>query len=380
MPDFATRPTTDVPTPAFSPAATAPPIRPRTRRRRWALRSLGIAAAAFGGFVAYLLRDPMPHFVERRSALAGVEAQPPIVDGEYVLQVVRVTGTSGLTVDLTVRHGPGGGGRLPLVLVLGGHRTGRDAVRLLGHTKGAVVAAMSYPFGGSHRPDPLTFVREIPMIRQAFLDTPPAVMLVLDYLLTLPEVDTTRVEAVGVSLGAPFVTIAGALDERIDRVWAIHGSGGSYAPLEVNMRRSIPWAPVRWVAAALANVLAAGPRLAPDEWVAQIAPRPFVMINAMDDRRVPREHVQRLFDAAREPKELIWTTGGHVRSDSAVIAPLVKIVWDRVIADTERAASAGELRRPRGDWPDTRATVARVPAVASVSAPVRPGPPGEHEE
>jgi hypothetical protein len=67
------------------------------------------------------------------------------------------------------------------------------------------------------------------------------------------------------------------------------------------------------------------------------------MINASDDDRMPRDLVLRLYDAAREPKELIWTTGGHVRSDSAVIAPLVKIVWDRVTADTERADSSGNF-------------------------------------
>ncbi|HEX6058613.1 MAG TPA: hypothetical protein VFZ11_06300 [Gemmatimonadaceae bacterium] len=333
----------------------APPRRSRRRR----LAALGIVAAAAAGFGAWLARDPTPHFVERRSTLARVEAQPPIVDGEYRLQVVRLTAENGLSVELTVRHGPGDGERLPVVLILGGHRTGRDAVRLLGHTKGAVVAAMSYPFSGSHRPDPLTFAREIPKIRRAFLDTPPAVMLTLDYLLTLPEVDTTRIEAVGVSLGAPFVTIAGALDERIDRVWAIHGSGGSYAALEVNMRRSIPWAPVRWAAAGIANVIIAGPHLASDRWAGRISPRPFVMINASDDDRMPRELVLQLYDAAREPKELIWTTGGHVRSDSTVIAPLVKIVWDRVTADTERADSAGNF--------------APLPTIGPAIAPVAAG-------
>jgi hypothetical protein len=312
----------------------APPGRPRSVRRRWRRLALGAGAASLLAFasITWLLRDPMPHFVERRSSLAGVEAGAPIVDGDYVLQVVRVTAASGLAVDLTVRRGPSAGGRLPLVLVLGGHRTGKDAVRLLGRTEGAIVAAMSYPYTGDKKPDPLTFVRDIPKIRQAFLDTPPAVMLSLDYLRSLPDVDTTRVEAVGVSLGAPFVTIAGALDDRIHRVWTIHGSGGSYAPLEMNMRRTISFAPLRWAAAALANVIANGPQLAPERWVGRIAPRPFVMINADADERIPRRHVERLYRAAGDPKELIWTHGGHVRSDSATIAPLVRIVWDRVAA------------------------------------------------
>ena len=71
---------------------------------------------------------------------------------------------------------------------------------MLGETPGVVVAALSYPFAGSPRPDALTFLRDIPRIRGAFLDTPPAVMLALDYLLKRSDVDTTRVGAIGVSL------------------------------------------------------------------------------------------------------------------------------------------------------------------------------------
>lgn len=115
-----------------------------------------------------------------------------------------------------------------------------------------MVAAVSYPFTGDPWPDAATFLREIPRIRGAFLDTPPAIMLALDYLLRRPDVDRARVETVGASLGAPFVCIAGALDPRITRVWALHGSGGSYAPLEANMRRTIHLAPVRVLAGALA--------------------------------------------------------------------------------------------------------------------------------
>lgn len=301
-----------------------------SRRRRAAIAS-AIAAASLLASTAWLLRDPSPHFVERRSALAGVLVRTPVVEDGFVLTPVRVAATSGLAVELVVRRAVADSGRrLPLAVVLGGHYTGREAARMLGDTHGVIVAALSYPFSGDPRPDAVTFLLEIPRIRAAFLDTPPALMLALDYLLQMPDVDSSRVEAIGVSLGAPFVCIAGALDPRFTRVWAIHGSGGSYAPLEANMRRTIHFAPLRVAAAAVSNVIIAGPRLDPVRWAPGIAPRPFMMVNASADQRLPRAAVDALYRAASEPKEQIWMSGGHVHADRETIGRLVDIVMARV--------------------------------------------------
>jgi len=279
---------------------------------------------------AYLLRDPLPHFLARRSRLAGVVIGTPYLDRGFQLQQVRLMATSGLSVELTLRRAASDTGHLPLVVILGGHHTGRDAVRLLDDTRGTLVAALSYPFAGDPRPDAATFLREIPAIRAAFLDTPPAIVLALDYLLERPDVDRTKVEAVGVSLGAPFIAIAGAMDTRLTRIWVLHGSGGSFAPLEMNMRRTIPLAPLRYAVAALANVIIDGPRLAPERWVARISPRPFVMVSAEGDERLPRAGVEELYRSAREPKEMIWMPGRHIQADTATVGRLAAIVLARV--------------------------------------------------
>jgi len=300
---------------------------------------LVVALVAFGG---YLLRDPLPHFVERRSHLASVEPGESLDSAGYRLTTARVVATSGLAVELTVRRPLADSGRLPLAVILGGHYGSRRAMRFLGETPGVMVATLSYPYTGDPRPDALTFLRDIPRIRGAFLDTPPAVMLALDYLTSLPDVDPEHVEAVGVSLGAPFMCIAGALDPRFARVWVLHGSGGSYVPLEANMKRNIPFAPLRVVAAGLANVIIAGPRLDPVRWVPWIAPRPFVMVNARDDERLPRSAVDALYASAREPKELIWMSGAHVHGDKETIQRLVAIVMERMKRGDGRRATEKE--------------------------------------
>jgi dienelactone hydrolase len=302
---------------------------PRRRVLRWAsvLLIAFVLVAVAGGL--WLTRDPEPYMLERRSQLAEVTEGPWKEAGTDEVREVRLRATSGLVVDLAVKRPRGvqeGNGRHPLAVVLGGHRRGRDAVQFIENTQGIIVAALSYPYAGEPKPDALEFVRDIPKIRMAFLDTPPAVMLALDYLLKQPEVDPERVEAVGVSLGGPFVTIASALDPRIRRTWVVHGSAGSYAPLEISMRREIPIPGVRHFAAALSALIINGRHMAPERWASRIAPRPFMMVNARDDERMPRPNVERLFESAQEPKALVWLPGGHVRSSAAVLRPLVDTV------------------------------------------------------
>jgi len=320
------------------------PERAAPRRARTADRVARAAAAlGFGGalLAAAALRDPTPRFLERRSHLrTAVEGPVVLLDG-HLVQAVRLTAASGLELDLLLKRpagrddtgrGVADDGKHPLVLLLGGHNTGREAVRLIPETRGAIVAALSYPYRGEHRVKGLQVVRHVPAIRNAVLDTPPAVMLALDYLLARADVDPRRAEGVGVSLGAPFMVIAGALDPRLTRVWAIHGSGGSYGPLEANLRRRLPSAPARATVAGLASLLISGPRLAPERWAGRIAPRPFVMLNARDDEQMPRALVDRLYASAREPKAMIWVPGGHVRARPEVVRPLIDTVLARVLA------------------------------------------------
>src|SRR5437773_6183170 len=100
-----------------------------TRQLVWTATFATLILIAGAG--AYLLRDPLPRILARRSALMSVVAGTPYLDRGYELRQVRLTATSGLSVELTLRRSAEDTGPLPLVIILGGHHTGRDAVRPL---------------------------------------------------------------------------------------------------------------------------------------------------------------------------------------------------------------------------------------------------------
>lgn len=306
---------------------------------KW-LRRLMLGAAAVVALattaVAWLLRDPIPGMLARRSRLSGVDTLEMKASGSYTEQVVRVRASSGLSVELALRipRDPASeprsvARRRAVFLLLGGYRAGKDAAAVIDDTKGSIVVGLQYPYSGSSRLKGLAVLPAVPKIRRAILDTPPAIMLALDYLVGRADVDTARVEVVGASFGAPFGAVATALDPRITRLWLLHGGADPYRLIEHNLRKSIPFAPARACVAALATVLASGPRLDPAAWVARVSPRPVVMINAREDERIPRETVDALYAAAREPKEQHWLAGRHMqRNRRDVLQQLVNTVFD----------------------------------------------------
>jgi len=307
---------------------------PRARRRlRWAAFFCAGALVLLVLSGLWLARDLTGKFEERRGTLDSAQIEERAeVDG-HVEELVRLVSTSGLVVELATKRpvGPAPDGGRPVALLLGGMETGRKALRFVPDTRGAFAVALAYPYTGPRKPKGLAVVAAAPEIRAALRDTPPAIQLALDWIVGQPGVDPARIDLVGVSLGAPFACIAGALDERVARVWSIHGGGEVPQMIEAGLKKRIGSAPVRWALARAGWIAAGGPPLAPERWVAGIAPRPFVLVAAHGDERVPRSCTDALFAAAREPKELVWTEGGHVDTDRERIArELVDLVLSRM--------------------------------------------------
>jgi fermentation-respiration switch protein FrsA (DUF1100 family) len=270
------------------------------------------------------------YFSARHGTLSNISVRDSSRSGNQQSQFMTVDSNSGLSVTFRVIRQAGAEQRLPVLIVLGGHRTGSDAAGLFGDVGAQAVVALDYPYDGPDKIRGLSqILKTVPLARRAFIDTPPAVSLVLDWLIDQPWVDTDQVVIVGASLGVPFAALAAARDQRIDGAMLVHGAADNLIWLEAQVARRVDTRLLHRPLASIVYWLAYGPSFNTARNVALISPRPVVIIGARNDERTPVGQTEALYAAAGDPKLLRWTAGQHIEPGRAdVISELLGIAED----------------------------------------------------
>lgn len=119
----------------------------------------------------------------------------------------------------------------------------------------------------------------------------------IDFIETRPELDYERVGVFGISLGGIIGTIFSAVDERV-KVPVITLAGGNLTLMFGTDA----------VSEDVQNFFSI---IDPINFVEDIAPRPLLMINAENDEVIAPITSKMLFQAAKEPKEIIWYPSRH---------------------------------------------------------------------
>ena len=264
---------------------------------------------------------------ERQGQIAGVELETGTTQFGQRTDSVTLASDSGLRVFARVVRDETSNGRLPVLIVLGGHRTGSDAVDLFGDVGDRVVVGVDYPYTGPQRVrGARQILSTLPLASQAFLDTVPAVSLVLDWIIEHPWADTDRIVIIGASLGVPFATTVAARDKRIAGAVLVHGAADNRLWLEAQLGRRMDAKFLHYPLSIVLHWIAHGPAMDTREHVGRIAPRPVVIIGARNDERTPAGQVELLYELAGEPKRLRFTDGLHVEPDRPdIVAALLQI-------------------------------------------------------
>lgn len=272
-----------------------------------------------GIFIRPLTLVQRDYFVERRGDVAGIEVGAPDVQNDgSTITTIMLRSNSNLSVSMRVLlPAAAAEGTVPMLLLVGGHRTGKDAVDLIDRPEGIAYAAIDYPYSGSHRLSGFAeIVGAVPSIQRALLDTPPALMLAMDWLSKQPWFDPGRAELVGVSLGVPFAAAAGALDPRFSRVWLIHGASDNVEWLMHAARERVHNPFLRRAAVRSALFISHGRSFRTLDWIREIAPRPVIVVLARDDERMPPQSADAYQSGPGSGNvSVIWTDGLHIGPD-----------------------------------------------------------------
>ena len=304
-----------------------------SRRRRIVKAASLIVVLAAAAYCLELAIPKRDHFVRRAGDLVDYQHREERT-GEDWFEYVHLVSSSGLEIDMRVyRPDYDGEQTLPVLVLLGGFNTGKDAVELVGEADGIAYAAIDYPYTGRH--DLGTFwgsIAAIPGAQKAFLDAPAGLMLALQWLLEQPWADTGRIELAGISLGVPFAAPAGALEQRFSRVWLLHGGGDNAAWVSANVSHRIENDFLRGLATRLTLFAVYGNSFDTKRWVMEIAPRPLVVVLARNDDFVPQAAKEPMILAADSPYvELLWTDGRHIQpTRQRELEELVRLVKARV--------------------------------------------------
>ncbi len=232
------------------------------------------------------------------------------IQGRWLDRGYQIRSTRGYHFNIRIRRPANLESRqqVPALIILGGIETGSRSIQLINTNSNLMLVGVDYAYKGKTRYSNLEFLFDLPIISAAIAESFGAVLLTTGFIHTFPEVDTNRVVMIGSSFGVPYSVIATALDSRIDGLVNTHGGGHLVDMVLQQIPDDLQYlSPFLWPVAAYL--------LAPYEplnYIHLVSPRPFLLINATRDERIPYDSMIALFQMAREPKDIVWMDSKHI--------------------------------------------------------------------
>jgi hypothetical protein len=200
-------------------------------------------------------------------------------------------------------------GKYRTALLAVGIETGREAIQLIQGHEDIVFMAMDYPFEGEWDFSGWAALGTTTRLRVMAARTIPLLLHCLDWLFEQRFVDASEVNVIAVSFGSFTGIPVAVIEDRVKQLVVVQGGGSLSTIIAHNAERwgtSVP----PWLAGALGGLLLSP--FEPTRYIPHLAPRPLLMINGQGDTFFPRASAEALFDAAQQPKEIVWHRTAHI--------------------------------------------------------------------
>lgn len=190
---------------------------------------------------------------------------------------------------------PEAAGRAPAALLLHGYSSSKerlsDTIGKALAVRGIASLAIDLPLHGAREDAMLDEARRNPLgLAQHWSAALAEAKAAIGWLMARDDVDASRINATGYSLGSYIALQTAAADSRVASVMV---AAGGDLPMT-------PWTSMlRMIADPVQSVRA-------------LKGRPLLMLHGRTDRTISAEQARRLYDAAAQPKQLRWYDTGHV--------------------------------------------------------------------
>lgn len=242
-----------------------------------------------------------------------------------------VTG-EGDTIRAMMRRPRDTAARSPVAFLLVGIETGKEVVDLIQGHDDLVIFGMDYPFEGVFELSGWSGFTTAIELRSMAFRTVENTHAALDYLTSLPYVDTSDITMIAVSFGIFTGVPAAVSDDRVKRLAVVQAGGDLAEVIGGNAERLGIQLPA-WLAGKLGEMIL-GP-FEPNDHIADFAPRPLILVTGEGDPFFPMSSLESFYEAAREPKEWLRHSSPHVMPDAReLIIELTRILAGKLYGNS----------------------------------------------
>ena len=222
---------------------------------------------------------------------------------------------------LVLLHGLGGGKEQMAGLALGATQNGYAALAIDEYGQGERTIA------SAKAADPAKEqARQAAQLEKTVQQSAVDVRRGLDYLATRPDINKTKCGLVGISLGAIIGTVTAGVEPRLKATALVSGGGDWGLILRSLARRGGDVGGKSTQTFKDADWSHLSDALAPEDpltFAPHVAPRPLLLIGGRKDTTIVPQSTQELYDAARDPKQILWFAPyGHVPPPEVVYPAL----------------------------------------------------------
>ena len=196
----------------------------------------------------------------------------------------------------------------PSIIILGGMMTGKEAVNYAYGVDNVILVAPDYRYKPRIKYNFITIISDLLKVYNATYLQVVDNLLLIEFLKKWERSRDKNLSILGYSFGVPFAVATARINNKIDQLALVYGGGDLRYLIKHNLNLFNPFidnllSNLFWI-----HVI----NFEPIENLKSLKPIPTLIINGLNDEKIPNISAQKLQDSINYEKTVIWLDSKHV--------------------------------------------------------------------